>query len=179
MVIPRCSHRLFTWNEWTLCSTSIWSVDMEVMEGVPWARNSTLAGEKETQIEHKGTQKRMWKRHETETCPTVGILDLFFFFVCVEGEISSQRREEINCIFVTGDRTLAVLLWVECAMCQVGESKNSMGQQHVRFGCWSNLFQANYSLSSSLHGLREPNKILALPLVALRIYWWVKSHGSR
>lgn len=60
---------------------------------------------------------------------------LIYFFVCVEGEISIQRREEINCIFVTGDRTLAVLLWVECAMCQVGESKNSMGQQHVRFDC--------------------------------------------
>lgn len=178
MVIPRCSHRLFTWNEWTLCSTSIWSVDMEVMEGVPWARNSTLAGEKETQIEHKGTQKRMkkaWNRNLSNCWNPWFII----FFVCVEGEISIQRREEINCIFVTGDRTLAVLLWVECAMCQVGESKNSMGQQHVHFGCWSNLFQANYSLSSSLHGLREPNKILALPLVALRIYWWVKSHRSR
>lgn len=90
MVIPRCSHRLFTWNEWTLCSTSIWSVDMEVMEGVPWARNSMLAGKKETKIEHKGAQKKMWKRRETETCPAVGILD----FVCGRGNLHSEKRGE-------------------------------------------------------------------------------------
>lgn len=128
-----------------------------------------------TQRYTKENVKKAWNRNLSNCWNPWFII----FFVCVEGEISIQRREEINCIFVTGDRTLAVLLWVECAMCQVGESKNSMGQQHVRFDCWSNLFQANYSLSSSLHGLREPNKILALPLVALRIYWWVKSHGSR
>lgn len=27
---------------------------MEVMEGVPWARDSVLAGEKETELGHKG-----------------------------------------------------------------------------------------------------------------------------
>lgn len=58
----------------------------------------------------------------------------YFFCVCGRGNLHSEKRGD-NCIFVTGDRTLAVLLWVECAMCQVGESKNSMGQQHVHFGC--------------------------------------------
>lgn len=141
-------------NEQTLHSTSMWSVDREVMKGVPWTRSSILY---ERRKQDTKMQKRKYEKGVKQKP-----LQLFWFsnFVCQNlhsedwGEKLSfcSRRYNISSSALGG-------------LCRAEERENSMGYQHVPFGFWSNLYKPTILPAAAF-------KVCANWRKYLPFHWW-------
>lgn len=100
----------YTWNEWTDSPQYIRMIcrkrgregsSMHKKQHFIWREGNW----DRTQKCRKGNMKKEWNRNLCSYSDS--------WILCAE--ISILRTEERNCIFVAGDTTLAVPLWVDCA----------------------------------------------------------------
>lgn len=131
---------------------------MEVMEGVPWARDGVLAGEKETEWGHKGAYMETWKRCETETAAVILILG-----ISMRKGKSSRRelRREIVFLQPEAQHEQSCSGWTVLG----GREQNQCRPTMCSLWLWIKSFQAGCSFSSSLHSLQEPKEYLLF-------HWW-------